>query len=132
MRDAVAAPVSNALHRDEEMANAHFLDGRTIPNSGRADRLLEVLVASDPALVVTTSHGMTGPLDDPVTMRRNLGPLVDQQHNTVSTTAVVNAWQPDGAIWYAHACCSAGSDSPGAYAGLLDPQTPVDHILSGP
>ena len=34
-------------------------------------------------------------------------------------SAELSNWSPNGAIWYAHACCSAGSDSPSRYADLV-------------
>jgi len=38
-------------------------------------------------------------------------------------------WQPNGAIWYAHACCSAGSDGASSYAGLLEADSTLDKTL---
>jgi hypothetical protein len=38
---------------------------------------------------------------------------------------------PDGAIWFAQACCSAGSDSPTNYAGLFESGTLLDQTLTG-
>jgi hypothetical protein len=38
---------------------------------------------------------------------------------------------PNGAIWYAHACCSAGSDARSRYANLLDAASSVSSVLSG-
>jgi len=52
----------------------------------------------------------------------------------------LTAWEPDGAIWYAHACCSAGSDAVSLYRCLEqnDPtlclvkaDSPIDRVLKG-
>jgi hypothetical protein len=39
-------------------------------------------------------------------------------------------WQPSGAIWYAHACCAAGSDDGSKFAGLFTQGTPAEQTLS--
>ena len=39
------------------------------------------------------------------------------------------AWQPDGAIWYCHACCSAGSEAPSAFESLFAETTEVGRVL---
>jgi hypothetical protein len=64
-------------------------------------------------------------------MRANLGLPVDQQHQMVSPAALLGEWQPDGAIWFAQACCSAGSDSPTAYASLFEPGSLLEQTLTG-
>jgi len=38
-------------------------------------------------------------------------------------------WQPDGAVWYAHACCSGGSDQLSLYAGLVEENSPIGSVL---
>lgn len=95
------------------------------------EQLIAELANTRPALVVTTSHGMTGPLDDPQQMAAQLGLPVDNQHRVLDLDALCQRWQPDGAIWYAHACCSAGSDAPSTYAGLAGMGSDVARILSG-
>lgn len=96
-----------------------------------AAELTQALAAMQPALIVTTSHGMTGPLDDAPSMQRNLGFLVDVDHQLVTPDALLAQWAPGGAIWYSHACCSAGSDGPSRYAGLFDPGSSLERTLSG-
>jgi hypothetical protein len=49
----------------------------------------------------------------------------------VHADTLLAEWQPDGAIWFAQACCSAGSDSPTAYAGLFEVGSLLDETLSG-
>lgn len=129
MRESVASPIFTALSSDGEMGSATFVDGSSQAATGAA--LRDALAVNRPALVVTSSHGMTGPLSDINAMRRSLGLLVDQEHRPVSPDDLLAAWQPDGAIWFAQACCSAGTDSPSAYAGLFEPGSLLDETLSG-
>jgi hypothetical protein len=129
MRDAIGAPMFAKLAADSDITGGLFLDGSheqaTVPALTRA------LTANQPALVITTSHGMTGPLDDTEAMRANLGLLVDQAHALVRPEGLLGSWQPDGAIWFAQACCSVGSDQPSAYDGLFSPASLVGRVLSG-
>jgi hypothetical protein len=95
-----------------------------------AATLIATLEARKPALIVTTSHGMTGPLDDAPKMREDLGLLVDVNHDLLRTGPLLHTWQPGGAIWYSHACCSAGSDEVSTYADLLDPGSSVLNTIN--
>ena len=131
MRDTVAAPIYQAIKEDPdgEMPSATFIDGRA--TAATVDALQSALVANKPSLVVTSSHGMTGPLSDLDAMRSNLGLPVDQARQMLSPAALLGEWQPDGAIWFAQACCSAGSDCPTAYAGLFEAGSLLDQTLTG-
>lgn len=130
MRDLIAEPVYRKLAADPDMAaGARFLDGQTGGAVASATGLVDTLAANRPQLIVTTSHGMTGPIAEPDAMTRDLGLPVDQVHGVVTPQLLLDGWQPDGAIWYAHACCSAGSDAASSYAGLLDPTSDVDVLL---
>ncbi|TKJ17960.1 hypothetical protein [Blastococcus sp. CCUG 61487] len=80
---------------------------------------------------MTTSHGKTGPLTDTAATLRDLGLPVDDDYSTLDPARLLDAWQPDGAIWYAHACCSAGSDGSSIYEGLLEPGSWADQVLTG-
>ncbi|HYW30093.1 MAG TPA: hypothetical protein VE869_01215 [Gemmatimonas sp.] len=132
MRNQIAAKVHEQYRSDTEMtANAVFLDGTTSPESARGVALIDTLRTTRPGMIVSTSHGHTGPLDDPGTMLRKLGLPVDQDHQVVEPVALLDAWQPDGAVWYAHACCSAGSDSPTFFDGLFDRGSQTDNVLQG-
>ena len=116
MKSTVASPLFDALRADEQIgANAQFLTDADATHA----RLRDALSNSTPGLIVTTSHGRTGPLNDPAAMRRDLGLLVDRANATLPCADLLNAWQPNGAIWYAHACCSAGSDTGSVFAGLF-------------
>jgi hypothetical protein len=130
MRTLVAAKVHERYRGDPEMAaGAVFLDATTAPEAGRAAALIDALRASRPGMVVSTSHGQTGPLHDRDEMLRKLGLPVDQDYAALDPDALLAAWEPDGAVWYAHACCSAGSDSPTFYDRLFDPGSPTDAVL---
>jgi hypothetical protein len=128
MRDSVAAPIAAALACDNEVTHPTFIDGSS--QAATTAALRAALAANQPALVVTSSHGMTGPLADVAAMKGNLGLLVDQAHHVMSPDDLLAHWQPDGAIWFAQACCSAGADSPSAYAGLFEPGSVLDETLT--
>lgn len=95
------------------------------------ERLTAELARTKPGLIVTTSHGMTGPLNNATAMAAQLGVPVDAAHRALDLTVLGEQWQPDGAIWYAHACCSAGSDTVSAYDGLFDPTSDLARTLKG-
>jgi hypothetical protein len=128
MRHAIAEPVFAKLAADPQIgAGAMKLAGA----EATLDRLSDALRDRRPAFVLTTSHGMTGPLDDPPAMAAQLGLPVDDGHRVLDAAQLLGAWQPDGAIWYSHACCSAGSDRRTRYAGLVTPGSSVDRVLQG-
>lgn len=129
MREAVAAPLVDRFRADTDMPDAVYVDGSTAPATGQS--LAAALAGNRPALVVTTSHGMTGPLGDVDLMRTQLGLLVDQGHDVVRPEALLAGWQPDGAIWFAQACCSAGNESPSLYSGLFEAGGLVAAVLDG-
>jgi hypothetical protein len=94
------------------------------------DQLREQLKQRSPAMIVTTSHGMTGPIDNPAQMAAQLGLLVDHHHAPLPLDALLKEWQPDGAVWYAHACCAAGSDDGSRFAALFADGTPAQQVLT--
>lgn len=128
MCDSLARPVFAKYSGDPDLAGATMSGGRD--TAATADDLRAGL-GRKPGVVVTTSHGMTGPLDDPAALRRQLGWLVDSNHEAVDPSSLFEAWEPDGAVWYAHACCSAGSRSPSHFSGLFDVATSIGRILAG-
>ncbi|HEY5810503.1 MAG TPA: hypothetical protein VIT67_21220 [Povalibacter sp.] len=87
------------------------------------------LSATSPAMIVTTSHGMTGPIDDAAAMAAQLGVPVDCQHQPMPVEALLKAWNPSGAIWYAHACCAAGSDDGSRFDTLLEAGSDAQQTL---
>jgi hypothetical protein len=126
MARAVAGRLWDKFVQDDD------LNERTLLKDGDATgaRLAAALLEKSPSLIVTTSHGMTGPLDDAALMKSQLGAPVDVQHQPLSL-ASLGAWKPSGAIWYAHACCSAGSDSQSRYKGFLPDDGGVGSMLNG-
>ncbi|WP_433202251.1 hypothetical protein ACQP00_32005 [Dactylosporangium sp. CS-047395] len=124
MRDAIGEPLAGKLRGDKDMPRTCFIDGRTEPADGAA--LIAALERQRPALIVTTSHGVTPP---PVDADR-LGLPVDATGRPLDLARLLRDWQPDGAIWYAHACCSAGSDGPSQYDGLFEPGSMVARALA--
>ena len=130
MRNAIAAPLVEELREDDQIgAGARFLDGSA--NPAEVGELASMLGSDRPGLIVTTSHGMTGPLDDKEAMRRDLGLPVDAAGKTLSPRALFEKWQPAGAIWYAHACCSAGGDRESSFADLVDRESTAGKVLAG-
>ncbi|MGA8090504.1 MAG: hypothetical protein WCA10_24730 [Terracidiphilus sp.] len=128
MRYLIAEPVRAALDKDPQVkGKVRHLAG---PDA-TVDKLAAALKDPDrpPAMIVSTSHGMTGPIDNPKVMGRDLGLLVDANSQLVRPESMLDGWNPNGAIWYSHACCSAGSNNKTAYLGLVPPGSPVEQIL---
>lgn len=92
-------------------------------------QLTAALAQRQPAFVLSTSHGATFPLDDAQQLRAQLGLLVDRNHELLDTATLTKQWQPSGAIWYAHACCSAGADQPSSFQGLVDASSSLGRML---
>jgi len=127
MRGAIATPIAKKLAGDNQIGEKlHSLAGA----DATAQSLTRTLKDRHPALIVTTSHGMTGPLNNPTLMAQQLGWLVDHDYALLDPAALLSEWQPDGAVWYAHACCSAGSDAQSGYQGLVAAGSPVAETLA--
>ena len=130
MRGAIAYRIHAEFAGDADIgAGAVFLDGAQAAVTGQ--QLIDTLNTCRPALVVTSSHGMTGPLNDVQKMANQLGIPVDGHHALLNITDLLTQWSPDGAIWYAHACCSAGSDARTAYSGLVAAGSHAEEVLNG-
>lgn len=127
MRNAISAPLYGLLSGDPDIPDAQYIDGSITSATGHL--LAQAVAESAPLLVVTTSHGMTGPLHDREAMRNSLGVPVDQSGGIVHPNQVLASWQPDGAIWFAQACCSAGADSPSSYRGLFQEGSMLERVL---
>lgn len=126
MRRVIAAPLAQELAGDSQIGSElRLLTG----GDATISQLSQTLAARKPALIVTTSHGMTGPLANPSLMAKQLGWLVDDQFTLLDPAQLLHSWQPAGAIWYAHACCSAGSDDTTSYHGLVDAGSTVEQTL---
>jgi len=117
MRAVIAAPLAAALTPPPLTRFEHLTDDRAT-SAG----LLKELTAGRPGLLVTSSHGRTGPLDDAAAMRATLGLPVDLNHVTVPL-AGLDAAIPYGSVWFAQACSSAGGDDRSHYTGLLQEGT---------
>jgi hypothetical protein len=128
MRLYVAKPLWEQISADADIGPGSVMIDR---DSGGATttRLLEALDQRRPGLVVTTSHGVTLPLEDPEAMGTNLGLLVGDDHTYAQPGEILAGWEPDGAIWYAHACCSAGSRDGTVYDDLVGSDSPIGRVL---
>lgn len=124
LRASVTAPLAEKLLADGDYTPDFLTDDRAT-----AAGLIAALGQSTPALVVTSSHGATHPLGDLAVMRAQLGAPVDRGHAVLDPQAVLAGWSPDGAIWYAHACCSAGADGTTSFGSYVGPDTDVGQIL---
>jgi hypothetical protein len=111
MRAVIANPLAERLTDPKLPRFQHLTDGRA-----SAAELLAGLRAAKPALVVTSSHGLTEGAGD--ALAATLGLPVDRAHAAVGLDDLDGA-MPAGAIWHAQACCSAGSEGPSKYVGLL-------------
>ncbi|HEX6044353.1 MAG TPA: hypothetical protein VFZ22_07685 [Pyrinomonadaceae bacterium] len=129
MRDSIADRIQNEFKNYTDMKQVKFIDG--FDGGATSGMLVDALEELKPGFILTTSHGQTGPLDDAATMARDLGLLVDENYDFMRPEQILADWQPDGAIWYAHACCSAGSNSMTMYDGLVPPGSDVDLLLKG-
>jgi hypothetical protein len=128
MRTSIAAKVAASLGGDSDIApNMQFIDGLGASASGA--KLSQAIRMRNPGLIVTTSHGKTGPVEDIPAMARTLGMLVDQDHDTIEPKQLLEGWEPDGAIWYAHACCSAGADANTNFSDLFSGATRARQVL---
>lgn len=118
MRQKVALPVFRALRADTDIGAAvRMLDADH--DGATAATLRSALAERTPGLIVTTSHGKAGTADGNATTLADLGFLVGEDESLVSPDDLFGEWEPAGAIWYAHACCSAGSSSLSVYEGLF-------------
>ncbi|MFI5298329.1 MAG: hypothetical protein ACHREM_09545 [Polyangiales bacterium] len=124
MRRAIAEPIFRRLKANVTLAPTH-LSRRT----ATVGKLLDALASAKPALVITTSHGLTSPLDDSAALAASVGVPVDSDAAALSVDALMSAWSPNGAIWYAHACCSGGTDKTTGFAGLVAEDSDVDLVL---
>jgi len=123
MRVVIADEVRERYLADDDITLTHRAGEAATAGSLAAD-----LAAGSPRMIVTTSHGFTGPVGRPD--REQLGWLVDADFAPVDPAALLARWQPDGAVWYAHACCGAGSDTPSAFTGLFDSDSGLHRMIT--
>lgn len=124
MRKTIAEKMQEAFAQQEGFDPLLLSDGQATTTA-----LRDALQTRKPAFVLSTSHGATFPLDDPATLRAQLGLLVDVDHALLDPRPLLQHWNPAGAIWYAHACCSAGADKPSTFQGLVDRNSSLGRML---
>lgn len=121
----VADKVWESFGSDPDLPRRHQLK----EDAATAASLYAALSERQPGLVVTTSHGMTGPLDDKTALAAQLGLPVDVTGSPIALAGLL-PWKANGAIWYAHACCSAGADGKSRYRGLFDADNRIGQMLN--
>lgn len=126
MRNAIAAPLKAEFEND-----ADYTPDFLAKEAATQDGLRRSLGENTPVFVATTSHGATHPLSDVSTMQGQLGLPVDAGHVLTDPGTLLNAWQPNGAIWYAQACCSAGANGMSDFIDYVPAGSGVAHILDG-
>jgi hypothetical protein len=126
MERAIADRLWQSIEQDADFGQRLRLKGEQATHTALAAALAE----RQPGLVVTTSHGMTGPLGTDAALMAQLGLMVDVNHELLRIDEL-QAWQPSGAVWYAHACCAAGSDAVSRYAGLLAHDANISQTING-
>lgn len=120
MAKTIGERLSSAFASDAEFDHSNlYLTGSSATSFG----LVDAISKRKPAFLATTSHGATFPLNQPVALAQQLGIPVDANHDLLSHVDVLSNWNSEGAIWYAHACCSAGASGVSAFEGLIDPST---------
>ncbi len=124
LADRIASALAADLQKEFLLEGGHLVDGRAT-----GAELHAALVARRPVFVMTSSHGATFPLSDPQALRACLGLPVDVNH-AVLQLGPLGQWSPDGCIWYAHACCSAGSAAGSEFAGILSAHGDLAQMLS--
>lgn len=125
MRHGLAERLGEKYAQDPDITSTVRLAGE-----GATHEQLVQALDQHPGVIVTTSHGAT-PVDlPPAQVQAALGRPVDQAGRTLSAEAL-EGWEPEGAIWYSHACCSAGSDSTTVYDRVVRPESDVDRVLRG-
>ena len=127
MKGSIAKAIRDKIQSDPDFANSLH---EITDSEATVEELCKNLKSYCPALIISTSHGMTGPLENRNLMRKQLGLLVDDKHTLLYPDILLNDWQPDGAIWYAHACCSAGCDGEARYQDLVDEESDVGKVLN--
>jgi hypothetical protein len=127
MRQSIAETIFSKYSTDGDLkAKAMLLTDEQATNR----QLIDHLKSKKPGLVVTTSHGMTGPIEDRDRMSAQLGLPVDQQKTPLNLQDLLSNWNPGGVVWYAHACCGAGSDNGSLFAELFTEGTDARRVLT--
>jgi hypothetical protein len=128
MKRVIAIPFVDAIRQDPEIGDARttLLDKASGGATGAA--LGSALAYWRPGLVVSTSHGKAG--GAPATTVDDIGFPVGEDLGLVTSAGLLAGWDPYGAIWYAHACCSAGSSASTVFDGLFEAASDVGKLLA--
>ncbi len=96
MLGSIASKVYEDLREDDDIGpdGALYINGSVA--DATHDALQSALGEKHPGLVVTTSHGSTGPLDNAEVLRNDLGKLVDNDGALLNIDELLAAWQPGG------------------------------------
>ena len=133
MRTAIADKLAGSYRDDSDLkSGATFVDGAA--TNATTARLIEELrpvigTRGAPSLIVTTSHGLTDSSLSADVQRTALGLPVGQDGGPLKINDLLAEWEPNGAIWYAHACCSAGSSDISFFEGLVTPDSDAARVL---
>ena len=129
LRRTIGKVLHKKFAKDADLA---LKDGAKVISKSEATHraLADGLRVHRPSLIATTCHGETWPLNDPATMRTHLGLLIDGEKARVDLSALSGAAAPAGAIWYAHACCSAGATGTSAYSDVLKPGSTAHDVVT--
>ena len=122
VKSMVTGPLSEALR---QILEVRVVEGDYATVLG----LLTALGQRQAGLVVTSSHGMSGPLGEQARLRATLGLPVDVQGSTVPLGGLVKNLPP-GAVWFAQAGYSAGNDADSRYDGLVQTDSAIFEIVS--
>jgi hypothetical protein len=123
MRMVVADQVHDRYAADTDIA-VTYLTGADATGAALAGGLAQ----HAPDVVITTSHGFTGPTGGADLER--IGWLVDAGHRETDPARILGSWKPAGAIWYAHACCGAGTVAPSEFTGLFTKGSRLDRMIT--
>jgi hypothetical protein len=126
MRKVVAERLYDRLANDGEF---EMNSGLVTDGQATVEGLRQALANRRPAFVVTSSHGATMPLEDPSAMKTQLGLPVDHDRALLTPGFLLADLSTHGAIWYAHACCSAGGDARSRFEGLVGSDSSLGRTL---
>jgi hypothetical protein len=127
MRRTIAEKLVKAFSADAEFVMA---GGALVDDASTGQSLLDALAARKPAFITTSSHGVTGPLNDSASMAAALGVPVDRDHVPLPLGTLAGTGAQHGAIWYAHACCSAGCEAVSQFSGVAAETSSLGRTLT--
>lgn len=126
MRQVLALEARAELD-DYSDLSCRFLDGRR--GEAGEDALRTALAREPVGLVLTSSHGYAEPGDPH--LKERLGLPVDEDFKPLDLAALVSETSPDGAVWLAQGCCTAGSSGESMFRGLFEPGSEMGSLWNG-